>query len=66
MPAMILLGFAFRRDEHWKILSLYTWFTAALALPAFWLKGAAFYIFMLAVLTWSEIIALKLNSITVD
>ncbi len=37
MPAMILLGFAFQKDERWKNLSAYTWITVALAFPAFWL-----------------------------
>ncbi|HUG34682.1 MAG TPA: DUF998 domain-containing protein [Anaerolineales bacterium] len=64
MPAMILLGFAFRQDVRWTNLSFYTWITAALALPTFWLKGAAFYIFMLAVLAWSEVIALRLNKLS--
>ena len=61
MPAMILLGFAFHKDEFWNNLSLYTWITVALALPTFWLKGAAFYVFMLAVLIWCEVIAVKLH-----
>jgi uncharacterized protein DUF998 len=60
MPAMILLGFAFRGEDAWKSLSLYTWVTVAFALSTFWLKGVAFYIFMLAVLVWSEVIARKL------
>jgi hypothetical protein len=64
MPAMILLGLVFRQDERWKNLSTYTWITVALAFPTFWLKGAAFYVFMLAVLVWSEVVALKLRSIT--
>jgi Protein of unknown function (DUF998) len=59
-PAMILLGYAFRNDEHWNTLSYYTWITVALALPTFWLKGAAFYVFMLAVLVWCEVVAVKL------
>lgn len=63
MPAMILLGFAFREAARWKNLSIYTWLTVALALPAFWLKGAAFYVFLLAVLAWSEVIAMRLRSI---
>ncbi|HMR99534.1 MAG TPA: DUF998 domain-containing protein [Anaerolineales bacterium] len=63
MPAMILLGFAFQKDERWKNLSAYTWITVALAFPAFWLKGAAFYVFMLAVLIWSEVVALRLRSV---
>jgi len=66
MPAIILLGFALRDDDRWKSLSVYTWITVALAFPTFWLKGAAFYVFMLAVLVWSEVIALRLNLIIND
>jgi len=66
LPAMILFGFAFRADERWEGLSLYTWITVALALPAFWLKGAAFYVFMLAVLVWSEVVAIRLHSTTAN
>jgi len=66
MPAMILLGFAFRTGDRWRSLSLYTWITVALALPAFWLKGMAFYIFLLAVLVWSEVIALRLYAISTN
>jgi hypothetical protein len=62
MPGMILLGFAFRQDARWRDLSLYTWITVLLALPTFWLKGAAFYVFLVAVLVWSEMVALRLNS----
>ena len=63
MPAMILLCFAFQKVERWINLSAYTWITVALAFPAFWLKGAAFYVFMLAVLIWSEVVALRLRSV---
>ena len=62
MPGMMLLGFAFRTDQQWKSLSLYTWITVALAFPAFWLKGAAFYVFIIAVLAWSEVVAGRLYS----
>jgi len=62
MPAMIFLGFAFREHLHWNNFLRYTWITVALALPAFWLKGAAFYVFMLAVLIWCEVIAFRLGS----
>ena len=62
MPAMMLLGFAFRHSAHWRSLSSYTWLTAFLAVPTFSLKGAAFYIFLLSVLIWSEVIALRLKS----
>jgi len=66
MPAMILLGFAFCKDDHWINLSRYTWITVALALPAFWLKGAAFYIFIAAVLAWSEVVAVQLNKLDLN
>lgn len=66
MPAMILLGFAFRKDDHWKNLSFYTWLTVALAFPTFWLKGIFFYVFLLAILIWSEIVAMRLNMINTN
>jgi len=66
VPAMIFLGFAFRMDERWESLSLYTWLTVVLTFPTFWLKGAAFYMFLLAVLTWNEVVAIRLNSIDPD
>ncbi|MDP1546049.1 MAG: DUF998 domain-containing protein [Anaerolineales bacterium] len=62
-PAMIVLGFAFRNDERWKNLSLYTWGTLALAAPAFALKGAAFYVFLFAILAWNEVVAIRLNTL---
>lgn len=60
-PAMIVLGFAFRKSERWKPYAFYTWLTIALAAPAFAIKGAAFYVFLFAILLWNEIIALKLT-----
>ena len=61
MPAMLLLGFVFRADAHWRGLASYTWLTVALAGPAFALKGAAFYLFLLAILIWSEVAAIQLH-----
>jgi hypothetical protein len=60
-PSMITLGFAFRQNESWKRFSLYTWLTVALVIPSFILKGAAFYIFLFAILCWIEALAWKLN-----
>jgi hypothetical protein len=62
-PAMILLGFAFLRDRRWKNLAIYTWATVALAVPTFWMKGFAFYIFLAAILVWCEVVALRLRFI---
>ena len=61
MPAMILLGFVFRRDARWRDLAIYTWVTVALAIPTFWMKGFAFYIFLFAILLWCEVIAFRLK-----
>ena len=63
LPAMLLLGLAFRREPHWKNLSFYTFLTLALIFPSFWLKGAAFYIFLGAILVWMEVVALRLYRI---
>jgi Protein of unknown function (DUF998) len=60
-PAMIVLGFAFRADERWKNFAVYTWGTLALAGPAFFIKGAAFYIFLLAILLWNVLAAQRLK-----
>jgi hypothetical protein len=60
MPAMLILGKAFRDDPRWHHYGLYTWITAALVIPTFALKGAAFYVFLFAVLLWTEVVAWKL------
>lgn len=65
MPAMILLGFTYFKNGR-KGLAFYTWITAVLAIPTFWLKGFAFYIFLLAILTWCEVMALQLKRTSFD
>jgi hypothetical protein len=62
MPGMLLLGRVFQENAQWKNLSIYTWATLALIIPTFWLKGLAFYVFLLAILTWSVVIALRLRA----
>ncbi len=64
LPAMLVLGYAFRLDPRWRKVSTYTWLTVALAFPTFWLKGAFFYLFLLVVLTWSEVVALRFRAHT--
>lgn len=64
MPALVLLGFVFLKDKRWKSLAAYTWLTVALAVPTFWTKGFAFYFFLLAILAWCEVIAIRLLGIT--
>ncbi len=62
MFGMLLLGRVFQKHEHWKNLSIYTWGTLALVIPTFWLKGIAFYVFLAAILIWSEVVAFRLKS----
>jgi hypothetical protein len=62
MPGMLLLGRVFQQNEQWKNLTLYTWATLALVVPTFWLKGLAFYVFLLAILTWILVVALRLRT----
>ncbi len=62
MPGMLLLGRVLQKNEAWKDLAFYTWGTLLFALPTFWLKGLAFYVFLLAILTWSVVIALRLKT----
>jgi Protein of unknown function (DUF998) len=62
LTAMLALGRAFQTHPRWKGYGLYTYVTAALALPSFALKGVAFYLFLAAILTWGFVIALKLQN----
>jgi len=62
MPGMLLLGRVFQKKEHWKKFAVYTWGTLAFVIPTFWLKGVAFYVFLLAILTWSIVIAFRLRA----
>jgi hypothetical protein len=62
MPGMLLLGRVFQKNEDWKKFTFYTWGTLAFVIPTFWLKGVAFYVFLLAILTWSIVIALRLRA----
>lgn len=66
MPSMLALGFVFRQKVQWKDLSIYTWCTVALAVPTFWLKGVAFYVFLLAILLWDEVVAVRLISKAIE
>ena len=58
--SMLGLGRAFQNDARWRRFGLYTFVTAACALPSFALKGIAFYLFLGAILTWSVTIAIQL------
>jgi hypothetical protein len=60
MPGMLVLAGSFRKTPGWEKFAIYTWATAALALPTFFLKGAFFYVFLFSILLWTELVAWKL------
>lgn len=60
LPAMLSLSQAFRRDARWRGYTLYTLLTLALIAPAFVLKGAAFYLFLIGIMLWFEMVAIRL------
>ncbi|MCU0493033.1 MAG: DUF998 domain-containing protein [Chloroflexaceae bacterium] len=61
LPGLLVLGLHFRHDPRWRRHARYTLATVALALPAFLLRGAAFYLFLLLVLAWFVATALRLG-----
>ena len=61
-PSMLIFGRVFRQSPAWRGLSTYPWVTAVLAIPTFAFKGASFYLFLGAVLTWTLIVSLKLRT----
>ena len=62
--SMLGLARAFQNDPHWQGFGLYTFVTAAFAIPSFALKGIAFYLFLGAILTWSVIMAIQLLNLS--
>ncbi len=61
LPAMLMLGKAFQDDSRWRGYGVYTWLTAAFAIPSFFFKGAAFYVFLFLILLWCEVIAIRVK-----
>jgi hypothetical protein len=60
LPGAILLALEFRRHAEWRFYAPLTWLVLALIIPSFILKGVAFYIFLLAILTWYELVAVRI------
>jgi hypothetical protein len=58
--SMILFGWAFRASPGWRGWNWFTWLTVLMAVPAFAIKGIAFYIFLAAVLVWTMAVAVHL------
>ncbi len=60
-PVIIILGFAFHADEPGRISPPTPGACLRWQAPLSSLKGAAFYVFLLAILVWNEVAALRLN-----
>jgi hypothetical protein len=60
LMSMLGLGRAFQHDSRWQGFGVYTYITAACAIPSFALKGIAFYLFLGAILIWSIALAIQL------
>lgn len=64
LPGMFLLATELHHRERWRSLALPTLLTMLLAAPAFALKGAAFYSFLVVILGWFLLIAGRLWRLT--
>lgn len=60
LPGLLLMARAFGRQPAWHIQARLTWLVLLLTVPTFIIKGITFYIFLLSVLLWYELIALKI------
>jgi hypothetical protein len=66
LPALLLLAARFRTHPVWRNLALPTLLVALTAAPAFILKGAAFYAFLIAAHLWIIGVAARLWHIAPD
>jgi hypothetical protein len=60
LPGFFLMAREFGRHPNWKKQSILTWLVLVLTIPTFIIKGITFYIFLLSVLAWYELIAIKI------
>jgi uncharacterized protein DUF998 len=60
VPALFLLWRQMREDTRWRGHARYTLATALIASACLFLPGAAYYLFLAAVLAWFEVTAVKL------
>lgn len=60
LPGFFIMAREFGRHPAWRTQSWLTWLVLALTIPTFIIKGITFYIFLLSVLVWYELIAIKI------
>jgi len=59
-PGLFVMARAFGRLPGWRAHAWLTWGVLALVIPTFIIKGITFYIFLLAVLGWYELTAVRI------
>lgn len=60
LPGMILLAQQFKHLPDWHGYARLTLWAVAIIVPSFILKGVGMYIFLLTLLAWYELIAIKI------
>ncbi len=60
LPGLLLMAREFGRQPAWRIQARLTWLVLVLTVPTFIIKSITFYIFLIAILAWYELIAIKL------
>lgn len=60
IPGQLVLARHFARSPEWKPYAGLTWWAVVIIIPSFIIKGVAFYILLLTMLTWYELISLKI------
>ena len=60
LPGLFIMARQFGKRPEWHRHAALTWLVLALTLPTFIIKGFTFYIFLLAVLAWYELTAIRI------
>lgn len=60
IPGQILLARQFKQSPQWHLYARLTWWALAIIIPSFILKGVGFYILLLGLLGWYELVSLKI------
>ena len=66
LPGLAVLAVDFGRRPEWRLHAGITWLVLLLTLPSFAIKGITFYIFLLGVMAWYELTALRIWQLVRD
>lgn len=64
IPAFFVMWRRLQKDSRWRGYDWYTLISGVLALFAFFLPGVGFYFFLAVILTWIEVMAMRLWSLS--